>query len=78
MLTCRELIEFLDDYASGELRPDEKARFDEHLAVCPSCVAYLQQYDRTVGLGRGAFADGPADAAPSDLVDAILRSRLRR
>lgn len=77
MLTCRELIEFLGDYWSGELRPQEKARFDEHLAVCPSCVAYLAQYDRAAGLGRAAFddEDGPPDAPP-ELLAAILKARL--
>ncbi len=73
MLSCRELIEFLYDYWSGDLAPGERARFDEHLAVCPSCVAYLAQYGRTAELAR-VSADEPADAPP-ELVSAILRSR---
>jgi anti-sigma factor RsiW len=77
MLTCREIIEFLADYRSGELRPDEKARFDEHLAVCPSCVAYLEQYGRATSLGREAFDDVASDAPP-ELLDAILKARASR
>lgn len=78
MLTCRELIEFLDDYWAGELRPEEKARFDEHLAVCPSCVAYLAQYGRAAELGRAAFVEDGADDAPPALLDAILKARTGR
>lgn len=77
MLTCRELIDFLDEYRSGELRPDEKTRFDEHLAVCPSCVAYLDQYGRAARLGREAFDDVARDAPP-ELLDAILKARASR
>jgi len=79
MLTCRELIEFLSDYTSGALTPGERARFDEHLAVCPSCVAYLSQYETTVRLGHGAFPDGdaPAEEAPPDLIRAVLEARKR-
>jgi anti-sigma factor RsiW len=78
MLTCRELIEFLGDYWSGELRPDEKARFDEHLAVCPSCVAYLAQYDRAATLARDAFDGEQVSDAPAALLDAILKARTGR
>jgi anti-sigma factor RsiW len=78
MLTCREIIEFLDRYSSGELSFGERARFDEHLAVCPSCVAYLAQYERTVAAGRDAFREDAAAAAPPELVEAILRARAGR
>jgi anti-sigma factor RsiW len=77
MLTCRELIGFLVEYTSGALSPAERARFEEHLAVCPSCVAYLRQYETAVRLGRRAFADGDGDPeeAPPELVRAVLDAR---
>src|SRR5438128_4830644 len=43
-MTCRELIEFLIDYLDGTLAPQERERFDAHLAVCPACVRYLDSY----------------------------------
>ena len=55
MLTCRELIEFLADYVEGELRADERARFDAHLAVCPHCVDYLHGYRESIRLGQGGL-----------------------
>jgi anti-sigma factor RsiW len=78
-LTCRELIEFLDDYLEGELAREELESFEAHLAVCPYCVDYLKSYRETVRLGRAALSlDGPVpDDVPEDLVAAILASRAK-
>jgi anti-sigma factor RsiW len=78
VITCRELIEFLWKYLSGELPEDERFEFDAHLAVCPACVAYLRTYQATIQLGKVAFED--ADEAvlanvPEELVSAILNAR---
>ena len=80
-MTCRELIEFLADYLSGELPAEERRLFEEHLAECPDCVAYLETYEATIRLGRDAFSSvqdpGCADA-PEELVAAILAARRRQ
>jgi predicted anti-sigma-YlaC factor YlaD len=74
VLTCRELVEFLDRYLAGELPSEEAARFEHHLALCPACVAWARSYDRTAALARMAFGEGDAAAAdvPDELVLAIL------
>ena len=82
MLTCRELIDFLWKYLSHELSPAERFGFDAHLAVCPSCVAYLASYAETVRMGRVAFAEPELDRAapaevPEELVRAVLAARER-
>ncbi len=77
-MTCKTLIEFLIDYTSDTLPPEQRAEFDRHLAVCPPCVAYLQNYRATIELGRVAYADPkqPLDAdVPDELVRAILAAR---
>jgi anti-sigma factor RsiW len=77
-ITCRELIEFLHLYVSGELPPDRVEEFERHLSVCPSCVNYLQTYRDTIALGKAAFEDPdrPAEeCAPEELVSAVLRAR---
>lgn len=77
-MTCRDFIEFLWRYVQQELEPVERARFDEHLAVCRDCVAYLQNYERTIELTKDAMRDldGPVpETVPEDLVRAILASR---
>ena len=78
MITCRELIEFLMAYLDGELPGEERDRFEEHLAVCPACVAYMKTYEQSVRLGRKAFGDASGSASPDvpeDLVKAILAAR---
>lgn len=62
-LTCQELVELVTDYLEGTLAPDERRRFDAHLAGCRGCAAYLQQFRRTIELtGRLTEDDigGPA------------------
>lgn len=74
-LTCRELVRFLADYLSGELTGPARATFDQHLARCPSCVAYMETYRSTRDLARAAMTTPealvPADV-PEGLVEAVL------
>ncbi len=73
MITCRELIEFLIDYTDGALPADERKRFEEHLSVCPSCVAYLKSYLKTIELGREAL--GSEDkSVPAGMPESLLRA----
>ena len=52
-MRCRELVELITDYLEGTLPPSERARFDDHLAGCDGCHAYLEQMRETIGaLGR--------------------------
>ena len=75
-MTCRDFAAFLLDYVEGALPTDTRRRFDEHMAICPDCVQYLQHYTETIKAGRLAMADDlPADF-PDELVSAILRARL--
>ena len=79
-MTCREFIEFLMEYHSGELSEVEHARFEEHLAECPDCVSYLKSYQETVKLGKAVLAsfDEPIpDEVPEELVQAILAAHAK-
>ena len=79
-MTCRELTDFLYEYLYGHLPTSVRTDFESHLAECPMCVAYLQNYMETIRLGKAAFsADGgpiPADV-PEELIEAILGARSR-
>jgi anti-sigma factor RsiW len=80
LLTCAELVRFLNDFLDQSLHPIQRAAFEAHLAVCDECVAYLRDYEQTVRLGRAAFDDVDAVAqaqVPRRLVDAILAARRR-
>ena len=77
-ITCRELIDFLYLYLEDELPADRRSEFDRHLGVCPPCRDYIREYERSIRLGKDAFAvpDGRADeVAPEGLIRAILASR---
>ena len=70
-LTCRELVDLLTDYLEDALPPLERARVEEHLAVCPDCGAYLDQLRTTVALlGRLREDDAP-EPVPEELLRAF-------
>jgi anti-sigma factor RsiW len=52
MITCRELVELLIDYVSGELPPEKYAHLEQHLNRCPPCVTYIETYKLTIRLSR--------------------------
>ena len=76
-LTCEEVITFLFEYVGGEVAPARAAAFERHLALCPSCLAYLATYRETIRLAQGALDDAvPALVElPRDLFEAILAAR---
>jgi anti-sigma factor RsiW len=49
-MTCQELVELVTEYLEGTLPGPDRQRFEEHLAECPHCVAYLEQMRITIGL----------------------------
>ena len=42
-MACAELVEVITDYLEGALGPDDRRRFEAHLAACPYCLTYLDQ-----------------------------------
>jgi anti-sigma factor RsiW len=48
-LTCREFVELVTGYLEGVLPPEDKIRFEAHMAVCPGCHTYLHQMEQTIG-----------------------------
>ena len=74
VLTCREVLDFLDDYVEGTLSDDRRLLFGRHLAACEACREYLSQYADTIRLGRRAYSPALADP-PEALIRAILRAR---
>ena len=77
-ITCREFVEFLDDYIGRRLAPEQMVEFNNHLSGCPPCVTYLRTYRESIELARAALAasdEAPPDAVPEPLIAAILASR---
>ncbi|MGH2816607.1 MAG: zf-HC2 domain-containing protein, partial [Actinomycetota bacterium] len=40
-LECREVVEVVTDYLEGAMAPGDRQLFDDHLALCEDCQAYL-------------------------------------
>jgi anti-sigma factor RsiW len=52
-MTCREMVELVTAYLEGHLPADQRARFEEHLAICDGCEAYVEEMRDTLrALGR--------------------------
>ncbi len=52
-MSCKELVELITEYLEGTLPPEDKARFEQHLAFCEWCRTYLEQMRLTIhSLGK--------------------------
>ena len=76
-LTCREIADFLGAYVADELQAAQRGAFEDHLAECPDCRTYLQQYEQTRRLAKVTCDDAVEAGVPEELVAAILAARSR-
>ncbi len=74
-LTCREFIESLIDYSSGELDPHQYEHCEAHLLWCRNCAVYLSTYEATVRLSKGACRY-PAEAETVPIADDLVQTIL--
>ena len=75
-LSCQELVELVTDYVEGVLGAGELARFEEHLAACAKCRAYLKQLRQTIELTGSLTVDDLTPEAEETLLDAFRTWRL--
>jgi len=47
-LTCQQVVELVTDYLENALLQDLRSRFEDHVATCPGCDAYLEQVRQTI------------------------------
>jgi anti-sigma factor RsiW len=77
-MTCKECIEFLDEYLSGGLAPPIRKEFQRHLDICPPCRAFLATYKDSIRLAAQALGEPNTQseqAIPEGLVQAILAAK---
>jgi anti-sigma factor RsiW len=70
-VTCIELVELVTDYLDGSMPADQRARFDEHIAECDGCTAYLEQFRITIRLTGMLTEERIAPDAREALLDAF-------
>jgi anti-sigma factor RsiW len=46
-MICRQVVELVTDYLDGTLSAADRAKFEEHIAGCDGCHAYLAQMRAT-------------------------------
>jgi anti-sigma factor RsiW len=66
-MTCNELVELVTAYLEGALSTEDRAAFEQHLALCPGCDRYLTQFQVTIDL---------LGELPEESVSAPARERL--
>jgi predicted anti-sigma-YlaC factor YlaD len=49
-ITCREVVEILNDYLEGELPEPQRVRVEEHLGGCDGCTTILDEFRETIRL----------------------------
>jgi anti-sigma factor RsiW len=69
-ITCREIVELVTGYLEGRLSPIQRRRFQEHLAACEGCSAYLEQMRTTIRL-VGRLTE---DSIPAPVREALLHA----
>ncbi len=79
-LVCQEVVELVTEYLGGTLSPTDRERFDQHLATCPPCTAYLTQMRTTLDLASevGASPDPADDQIANQLADIFRHWHAKR
>jgi len=57
-IRCLEMVEVVTEWMEGALDDDARAAVEEHLAICPDCIAYVDQLRTTTTLA--ARREGPS------------------
>lgn len=68
-LTCQQVVELVTAYLEDGLSPEDRGRFERHLASCIGCRNYLEQMRRTIETtGRVQLA------LPAELEEKLLEA----
>ena len=70
-MTCRQVVQLLNDYLDNELSPAERARVDEHLSGCDGCTAFLEQLRTSLRAVHGLAEVDVPPALRADLARAF-------
>ena len=77
-LTCVELVELVTDYLEGALPSREARRFEEHIAMCEGCTAYVEQMRATLRILGEIPPETLSPEAERELLDAFRDWRASR
>ena len=69
-ITCREIVELVNDYVEGVLGPDEREAVEMHLNLCDGCTDYVRQLRVAIAL----TGELPADALPPEVEEELCNA----
>jgi anti-sigma factor RsiW len=76
-LECKEVVELVTEFLGDALTPEERARLEQHLLVCPPCTLHVAQVRSTIGYLAELRTDGaPIQVGPA-LVDLFRQWKKR-
>jgi Putative zinc-finger len=75
--TCKQIADLVCNYLNDTLAPRVKRDFNQHLTICPDCVAFLNTYKKTVATTRSIRAGDMPENVRNNILD-FLRSRARQ
>jgi anti-sigma factor RsiW len=73
-MNCAQVKEQLIDFLYGELPPDARASFTEHLDGCHACKSEVASYQRTLGSARIALGGPLLEEPPARVHLAVLEA----
>lgn len=62
--TCKDEVGLIADYLAGALKPPVLVAFEQHLAQCPDCMAFLKTYKKTMEATRSFLRIASLKLAP--------------
>jgi predicted anti-sigma-YlaC factor YlaD len=68
-ITCKEIVEVVNDYLEDRMPPERRLLFEEHLTFCSWCQTYLDQMRETVRLSGGLTEDELSPETREDLLN---------
>jgi anti-sigma factor RsiW len=69
-MRCRQVVELMTEYLEGTLSAADRARFEQHLAGCKGCQAYLAQLRTTLRV----LGTMPEEPMPEPLKTELMRA----
>jgi anti-sigma factor RsiW len=69
--TCQEMVELVTEYLEERLPVEDRLRFEQHIAVCGPCHAYLRQMRETIRVTGELREESLSDDAREALMTAF-------
>jgi anti-sigma factor RsiW len=70
-VTCRQVVDLVTEYLEGSMPVSERVAFEQHVALCPPCRAYLVQLRKVVRVAGAVREEDLSPAARESLRDAF-------